>query len=231
MNTKFPALATCLLLLFCALPLYGQQAEIGSRRLPPQCLGRPIPPRGVITSVCQLPPTTRKEKPALNNLPPNRDRGTYITFDAPGAGTGPYEGTSAYAVSDFGEIVGSYFDASFKAHGFLRTPDGTITSFDVPNSTATIPATINVWGAITGQYFDGTGVHGFLRTPDGAFTTVDPLPGSYTFTSPSAINDLGVITGDYVDTSFVFHGFVRSARGSITSFDPPDSTAYLRPRN
>lgn len=132
MNTKFPALATCLLLLFCALPLYGQQAEIGSRRLPPQCLGRPIPPRGVITSVCQLPPTTRKEKPALNNLPPNRDRGTYITFDAPGAGTGPYEGTSAYAVSDFGEIVGSYFDASFKAHGFLRTPDGTITSFDVP---------------------------------------------------------------------------------------------------
>ena len=30
-----------------------------------------------------------------------------------------------------------------------------------------------------------------------------------------------MIAGDYADASFVFHGFVRAADGTITSFDAP----------
>jgi hypothetical protein len=32
-----------------------------------------------------------------------------------------------------------------------------------------------------------------------------------------------VIAGDYADASFVFHGFVRAANGTITTFDAPDA--------
>jgi hypothetical protein len=57
------------------------------------------------------------------------------------------------------------------AYGFLRTVDGTITSFQVPNgssgaSTATIPEGINMGSDIAGWYLDASGAYqGFLRTP------------------------------------------------------------------
>jgi len=35
------------------------------------------------------------------------------------------------------------------------------------------------------------------------------------------INPAGVIAGEYADASFVFHGFVRAANGTITTFDAP----------
>src|SRR4051794_28851297 len=49
------------------------------------------------------------------------------------------------------------------------------------------------------------------------YTTFDPA-GSV-FTRPTSINDAGVITGFYGKSLFVFHGFVRAADGTITSFD------------
>jgi hypothetical protein len=98
---------------------------------------------------------------------------------------------------------------SFNLHGFLRTPDGTITTFDVPGAAGTRGNSINPAGEITGTYFDESFVtHGFLRARDGTFTTFDP-PGSLT-TTPSGINPAGAITGYYQDsTRFNFHGFVR----------------------
>jgi hypothetical protein len=49
------------------------------------------------------------------------------------------------------------------------------------------------------------------------YTTFDPA-GSI-FTRPSSINDAGVITGFYGKSLFVFHGFIRAADGTITSFE------------
>jgi hypothetical protein len=40
-------------------------------------------------------------------------------------------------------IARAYFDTNFALNGFLRTPDGTITSFDPPGSTFTFPSAIN----------------------------------------------------------------------------------------
>jgi hypothetical protein len=46
-----------------------------------------------------------------------------------------------------------------------RTPDGTITTFDVLVTGGTFPIGINPSGAITGYYVDASGVpHGFLRS-------------------------------------------------------------------
>lgn len=47
-----------------------------------------------------------------------------ITFDPPGSIT-----TNPASINPKGEITGSYTDAGFVHHGFLRSSDGTITSF------------------------------------------------------------------------------------------------------
>jgi hypothetical protein len=93
-------------------------------------------------------------------------------------------------------------------HGFLRAPNGAVTTFDAPGCTSCIsPYAINPAGAVVGNFFTSA-VHGFLRAPDGAITTFDP-PGSVG-TFPFEINPAGVIIGSYLDASGAAHGFLRS---------------------
>lgn len=95
-------------------------------------------------------------------------------------------------------------------HGFVRTQDGTITTFDPPGSLATSPSDINPAGAITGYYQVANHIfHGFLRARHGAYTVFDP-PGSL-ITETEAINSVGAITGFYCDFIAVppCHGFLR----------------------
>jgi hypothetical protein len=86
------------------------------------------------------------------------------TFNVPGAGTGAYQGTLPWPINSEGAITGYYVDASNAAHGFLRAPDGAITTFDPKGSIYTVPVSNNPAGAITGYYLDANDVyHGFLR--------------------------------------------------------------------
>jgi hypothetical protein len=157
--------------------------------------------------------------------------GTITTFDAPGAGTGPpdpatglLQGTGGLGINQKGAIVGGYTDANYMNHGFLRAPDGSFTTFDVPGAgTGSTQGTlysgfagINAEGEITGAYVDAKNVsHGFVRAPDGAITTFD-APGAGTGvnqgTSPLGINSKGAITGYYIDANNVGHGFLRTGR-------------------
>jgi len=115
--------------------------------------------------------------------------GTFTMFDVPGTGSSHTtqppsssrprpvfrisgQGTQAVATNQEGITEGNFIDASFVAHGFIGTPDGTITTFDPPGAgtgagQGTIgPSSINVSGAVTGFYVDASGVyHGFVRTP------------------------------------------------------------------
>ena len=97
--------------------------------------------------------------------------GTFTTFDAPGAGTGLFQGTNPFSINPAGAIAGYTLDASNVNHGFLRARDGTITTFDAPGATTgsfegTIPFSNNPVGLITGYYTDSSGViRGFLRIP------------------------------------------------------------------
>src|SRR2546421_12484456 len=45
---------------------------------------------------------------------------TFTTFDAPGAGTGPGQGTFATSLNPAGAITGYYADAHLVFHGFWR---------------------------------------------------------------------------------------------------------------
>ena len=145
--------------------------------------------------------------------------GAILSFDAPGAGTGPYQGTqvATNALNPEGAVVGGYADADYADHGFLRAPDGTLTTFDVPGGgTGPIQGTaafkLNPARMITGPYVDASNVlHGYVRPPDGAFTKFDApdagtSPGQGT--RPEGINQAGAVTGYYIDGGNLNHGFV-----------------------
>src|SRR5215469_4812623 len=107
---------------------------------------------------------------------------TFITFDAPGAGTGPFEGTAGYAINPAGVIAGQYIDPSGVFHGFVRDKHGAFTTFDPPAAAGlgTAVKGIDPDGAIAGFYLDASNVwHGYVRAPNGTFTTFD-APGAGT---------------------------------------------------
>jgi hypothetical protein len=147
--------------------------------------------------------------------------GRFTTFDAPGAGTGPFQGTGCpgcnFGVNYSGAIAGTYTDANNVFHGFLHSPEGKFTTFEATGAgtgsyqgtgcLSDCPVGLNDWGVITGSYWDSNDVqHGYLRTPEGTFVTVDP-PGSQA-TQPESINDSGAVAGYYLDANGVFRGFL-----------------------
>jgi len=154
-----------------------------------------------------------------------------LTFDAPGAGTGAYQGTSPAGINFAGTMTGSVTDSGNGTHGFVGAIKGGFTSFDAPGADpvvgCTCPAAINDFGVVTGEEFDSNGAgHAFVRLPDGAFTVfdapgADTAPGSYAGTTPQSINDFGVVTGYFWDANSTAHGFIRTPDGNITTFDDP----------
>ena len=49
----------------------------------------------------------------------------------------------------------------------------------------------------------------------------DLTPGDYNGTFPSAVNVEGEVTGYYLDSTFVFHGFIRTPKGDYVTFEAP----------
>jgi len=161
--------------------------------------------------------------------------GRFTTFEAPGADTTPgsFNGTSPNSINEFGVITGSYSDNNGFNHGFLRSPDGKFTTFDVQGAGGygSFPIAINLEGAIVGLYTDGNfSFHAFLRSPDGRFTTwigPDACTGNGSEgcfgSGASNINAFGFAVGGYGDNSgnFVHHSFVRRPDGKLKPFDVP----------
>jgi hypothetical protein len=165
--------------------------------------------------------------------------GKFTEFDAPGAnpaagapclyGAG---GTCPTAINDLGVIAGNVGDVNGVFHGFVRTPDGKIATFDVPGAgtgagSGTFAFGVNDFGTVTGYFVDSSGVgHGYLRGAGGKIQTFDYTGGGaagYLGLYPDSINNAGAVAGWETDGSGFSHGFVRSPEGKITIFDPPDS--------
>jgi hypothetical protein len=161
--------------------------------------------------------------------------GTIAEFDAPGAGIAPFQGTypaNLSGINPGGASVGEYVDPDGVIHGYLRTPDGTFAEFDDPNGQSTLSLGINPAGEVSGVYIDTNFVfHGYMRAPDGTITDYDvPGAGTGIFQGTNAcwfipcfggINPAGTVTGFYVDSNDVYHGFLRTRAGKITTFDAP----------
>ncbi len=147
--------------------------------------------------------------------------GNIITFDAPGAGTGFRQGTTATGINAAGAITGYYVDSANFTHGFVRSPGGEFTEFDAGGSTETLANGINDAGAVAGYYIDTYGLpHGFVRSPSGVVTTFDAPPASSSGTYAFAINNAGAIAGFYFEDA-VAYSFLRSPSGAFTTFGVP----------
>lgn len=62
--------------------------------------------------------------------------GNIMVFDAPGSGTGTYQGTAAFGINPAGTITGNRLDINNVFHGFVRSLNGTLTTFDAPGAGA-----------------------------------------------------------------------------------------------
>jgi probable HAF family extracellular repeat protein len=181
----------------------------------------------------------------------NRNGG-FTTIDDPNAGTGFFEGSAAVVRNFFGIVVGCYTNANYEYFNFLQTPEGALVPLNPPGgavahgicgftSTSVIPAGsagINVWGVVTGAYFEpvqgnpfGGNYRGFVRGLDGRFVTFDavssPSSPCCTWTWPVSINFWGQIAGYDNDFDGINHAVLREPNGAITVFDAPNAGTGL----
>jgi len=152
--------------------------------------------------------------------------------------------TIPVSIDAAGDVTGtsrSGLTASSVSHGFERTADGTVTTFDPEGSvvgsgefSGTLPLGIDPTGNyITGVYSDSSGLeHGFVRsTSDGTITSFDAPAATTTLTFLVAgtggysVNASGEIAGTYLDANSIFHGFVLTPSAAAPAAAPTFSPA------
>jgi len=123
-----------------------------------------------------------------------------ITFDPTGS-----VGTQPWSISDSGWITGNWTDGNGVTHGFVRAPDGAITSYDVSvpgaETVGCQGCEINSKGEVAGCSWDAMGNStGYRRSPDGKITPII-IPGTYQGgnggSMAMAMNDAGLVLGQY----------------------------------
>jgi hypothetical protein len=151
---------------------------------------------------------------------------TFVSFDAPGAGTGVSQGTIPAAINLKGQVAGIYIDSSNLHHGFVRQTNGQFTEFSPPSISNVVVIGINSSGEVLGtgtlsaSPFD---FYPFLRSPTGQYTAFAALQLHASSTQPTGINNGGQVSGFYQDASQAYHGFLRDASGNFTVIDDPDA--------
>lgn len=126
----------------------------------------------------------------------------------------------AYAINDFGQVVGDYIDAAGIFHSY-ELDCGKFKALDVPfaGATGTYSPAINNSGEIVGGWNDSAGNAHSYTLIKGVYTSFDP-PGSVQGQLYYGINSQGDITGSYTDASGVIHGFLRKGK-TYTQLDFP----------
>ena len=124
--------------------------------------------------------------------------------------------TYAIKINDSGQIVGLYFDAQGREHGYLLS-NGQYTTIDFPGAVATETLALDNKNNLTiaGDYVDASGVvHGFTLTA-GVYKRFD-VPNALG-TAITGINDSKKIVGKYQSGANI-RGFVGTL-GTTTPLD------------
>jgi hypothetical protein len=129
-------------------------------------------------------------------------------------------GTAVVDIASDGSVIG--YSSS---NGFLRAPDGTMTTFSAPGACATYPEGITKTGAIVGRAnVDGSceseivGM-GFIRASDGTIATFTGLDG-WEYMIEMSMDQKGRIVGIYQPYGAGGGAFVRRPDGTIKVFAP-----------
>ena len=134
--------------------------------------------------------------------------------------------TVPLGINNVGDFGGNLVLSDGTSPAFL-TLSGNVTTFSVPDATATLAYSINSSNQVTGYYVDADGVttHGYLRASDGTLTfPIDPADS--TGTVLFANNDANWVVGRYVDASGVTHGLFFKSPDDIRTFDFPGAAGF-----
>jgi uncharacterized membrane protein len=140
-----------------------------------------------------------------------------------------------YAISNRGDIAGSYVDAGAElgsdgvyppqaVHAFVKDRRGRVTGFDVPGGGSPMPQGINDRGRIAGIYLDSDGIQtGFVRDRSGAVTEISLSPIG---TKARDVNDQGNVVGIYGEPAanelgYVVRGYLRDRDGRTATIAVP----------
>lgn len=134
-------------------------------------------------------------------------------------------------INDSGAVVGAYIRPNFGEFpgysGFLRTPNGVVTSFDAPIGAQAIyegtnATALNNTGQVVGYGQYQSYRYAFARDVQGGMTIFSG--GNEYSTSPFGINDGGEIVGVFLDSAHAgveFRSFFRDASGAVTPISEP----------
>jgi hypothetical protein len=102
---------------------------------------------------------------------------------------------------------------------------GSVTTFAVPDATATFAYQLNTLNQIIGYYVDADGIttHGYTRDTDGTLTFPIDVAGA-TGTMLLGNNDSNWGVGRYTDALGVTHGLYFVTSDDIQTYDYPDAT-------
>jgi len=143
--------------------------------------------------------------------------------------------TRAQTINDQGWVGGTFVDASYQQHGFVRSPWGAIRTFEMP---AIVPFVRQVRpnGTVIGVSEQPLGFfHGFVREPNGTvsiFEGPDLNPAAGGLVCPrcggtlvTAATASGESVGYYVADYNIIRGFVRRLDGTVSNLDVPGATS------
>lgn len=149
--------------------------------------------------------------------------GTFETISEPNNNTSLFPYTNAYSINTKGEIAGTYYNTTTDLYTGFVYLNGKYASYSVaglPSGSDTYVYGINDYGETCG----------FYQTPPTYATIpfINEKGTIVTFTIPNAtqgtcyaVNDKLEAAGYYYDGT-TYHGFIRSASGTITVVDAPN---------
>lgn len=172
--------------------------------------------------------------------------GTISTFDAPAVGSGAGQSPGIFPFSypfrfdAAGDLSGVYLDSNYVAYGFVRSSNGTITTFTAPDAAPMPTSTSKSIARVYRHGKLGAKFRSFaqrkLRLVGGfpsamkhkaslleAADITAGLPAEIDGTAGLAINSPGAITGVYTDSDSGLHSFIRTPGGALTEFAAPDA--------
>ena len=143
---------------------------------------------------------------------------SFVEFDV----TGTLD-TIPLGINNAGDFVGTVILSDATQPAFVSL-GGSVTTFAVPDATATLAYQLNTSNQITGYYVDPSGItHGYTRDSDGNLTfPIDPAGSTGTILFGN--NDSNWVVGRYTDASGATHGLFFITPDDILTFDYPGST-------
>jgi hypothetical protein len=152
-----------------------------------------------------------------------------ITPVADPANTGTVIFTEPIGINQSSAITGVFYNPADSAYNGFGDTNGTFATYIFPRLPAGSESAVtqtNRVGALCGFIVENVApfaAQAFVRPSDGSGTLLFSVPHAAA-TYCYGINDSYTIAGEYLDSAGVWHGFTRTAGGTVTTIDAPGAS-------